>query len=274
MSVKNTLACAALVLLPCAALFVVNAGPKRPTGIGGGPAPLTAEQAGASETAAGLERAAREAKGKGDYAGAEADYLGETQVPHFTAPTWTWVNLGLMLDRQGKQSQAFAAYQRGFGTTANRAGGSNDPEQAEALARFGVMCEERGLHADACECYYASRTVANVGDIRLLGDTLDPDKTSSSLVQSLLDAALGVTLEQEGKPQPNPEAMDAFRASVRLAPSDPRPWYFLAYSLRRAGRFGEAEIALRKASKLDKSGSLKAEVERSLREVQERSRGW
>ena len=67
MSAKKILACAALVLLPCAALFVVNTGLKRPTSTRNAPAPLTAQQAGASETAGWLAKTARTAKGKGDH---------------------------------------------------------------------------------------------------------------------------------------------------------------------------------------------------------------
>ena len=72
MSAKKILACAALVLLPCAALFVVNTGLKRPTSTRNALAPLTAQQAGASETAGWLAKTARTAKGKGDHSGAAA----------------------------------------------------------------------------------------------------------------------------------------------------------------------------------------------------------
>ena len=67
MSAKKILACAALVLLPCAALFVVNTGPRKPTSTRSAPVPLTAQQAGASETVGWLEKTARTAKGKGDH---------------------------------------------------------------------------------------------------------------------------------------------------------------------------------------------------------------
>ena len=72
MSAKKILACAALVLLPCAALFVVNTGLKRQTSTRNAPAPLTAQQARASETAGWLAKTARTAKGKGDHSGAAA----------------------------------------------------------------------------------------------------------------------------------------------------------------------------------------------------------
>ena len=72
MSAKKILACAALVLLPCAALFVVNTGPRKPTSTRSAPVPLTAQQAGASETVGWLEKTARTAKGKGDHSGAAA----------------------------------------------------------------------------------------------------------------------------------------------------------------------------------------------------------
>lgn len=72
MSAKKILACTALVLLPCAALFVVNTGLKRQASTRNAPAPLTAQQAGASETAGWLAKTARTAKGKGDYAEAGA----------------------------------------------------------------------------------------------------------------------------------------------------------------------------------------------------------
>lgn len=245
-----------------------NPGPQP----GGGPMPLTPQQRAAFNKADKLEMAAKAAKAKGDYARAEAYYRAETQVPHHSAPPWDWVDLGLVLDHQGKRSQAFMAYQRGLGPANGRAG-PGLPIEAEADARFGLMCEDRGLHGDACECYYAWRTKGVPEDMRFLDYTLNPATTSSSLVRSLLNAALGVTLEQE-RPQPNPEAMAAFHAAVRLTPGDPRPWYFLAYGFRRAGRFAEAEAALGKVSQLDKNGRLKAAVEKSLEEVRSHLRRW
>lgn len=65
--------------------------------------------------------------------------------------------------------------------------------------------------------------------------------------------------------------MAAFKAARKLAPNDPRPQYFLAYGLRRAGRFMAAEAALQKVSLLDTGGNLKAATAYSLKEIHE---GW
>ncbi len=282
---KNALLSAAVVLvLVCAALspsmnlspmrnlpLVSNIFPSRNVGISGGPVPLTPQQAAAFAKAGKLELIARAAKARGDYAGAEAAYRAETQVPRCPVPPWTWIDLGLMLDYQGKRNQAFAAYQKGFPNGSGAWG--NSPELAEAAARFGAMCEQRGLHANACECYYTSRRLANSGDMMFLDYTLDAKTTSSALVRSMLDIALGIALELD-RPPPSPEAMAAFRAAVKLEPKDPRPWYFLAFSLRRAGKFAEAQAALQKASTLDVNGRLKAAVSKSLDEVYHRSREW
>lgn len=261
------LVCAVFTLLLCAFALLKANNPHN--GVGGGPAPLTPREATAAKEEGRLETAAKSAKARGDYATAATDFQAETQVPHFPAPNWTWIELGLMRDRQGKRNEAFTAYQKGFGPANRRAGGT-DPEIAEAVARFGAMCEDRGRHADACECYYASRTMTSLGDTPFLGYTLDANATSASLVRSLLNIQIGIALEQEW-PRRHAEAMAAFRAAVRLAPRDPRPQYFLAAGFRRAGRFAEADAALHKASQLDKGGRLKVAVEKSLEQVNSRS---
>lgn len=282
---KNYPAWVVFALLLCVALslrmnlpmtrsipLVGNVGPMRDPGIRSGPTPLTPQQRAAFDKAGKIELAARAAKARGDYARAGAYYRAETQVPHYRAPMWTWIYLGLMLDYQGKKGEAWTAYQKGFGPGNHRAGGG-DPTQGEAVARFGVMCEDRGLHADACECYYASRTMVGPRDTAVLGYTLNAKSTSSSLVRSLLSVASGLALEQD-RAQPDAEALAAFQAAVRLAPGDPRPWYFLAYGLRRAGRFGEAEAALREVSRQDKDSRLEVAVGKSLAEVHAHSRDW
>ena len=239
-------------------------------GISGDPMSLTPQQRAAFDKAGRLETAARAAKARGDYARAEAYYRAETQVPRFAVAPWTWVDLGLMLDYQGKRGEAYQAYLKGLGPGNSRAGPGLASE-AEADARFGIMCEDRGLHVDSCECYYAWRTKGSPEDLAFLDLTLAPDKTSSALVRSLLNAALGITLEQE-RPQPNPEALAAFQAAVRLAPDDPRPELCLAYGLRRAGRFREAEAALHEVSILDKDGRFRVAAQESLAEDRGRSR--
>ena len=232
--------------------------------------PLTPVQRAAFVKADKLELAAKAAKARGNYSLAEAYYRAETQLPRYAVPVWDWVDLGLVLDYQGKHKAAYAAYSKGLGPGNGRAGPGLST-QAEADARFGLMCKDRGLHGEACECYYAWRTKGVPLDMEFLGFTLDPHTTSSSLVRSRLLDALGITLEGE-RAQPNPEAMADFRAAVRMTPNAPRTQFSLAYGLRRAGQFAAAEAALGRASRLDKSGGLRAAVKQSLMEVHSRSR--
>ena len=281
---KKYAAFAALLLLLYVALsprmqalvtkYAPVAGPVTPSwcgnGICGGPVPLTPQEKAAFAQADKLDRAAKAAKARGNYALAADYFRAEIQLPHYPVPPWTRVDYALMLDYEGKRSEAFTAYQRGLGPGNLRAGPGLLIE-AEANARFGLMCEDRGLHGDACECYYAWRTKGCYANVPFLDSSLPPDTTPAPLMRSLLLDALGVTLEEE-RPQPNPEAMAAFRASVRLEPNDTMPWIFLGYGLRRAGRFAEAETALAQASKRDKDGHLEAVIARNLVAVRRHTR--
>ena len=132
-----------------------------------------------------LETAARTAKNKKEWAKAEADYQAQILLQDCPFRSDCWVELGLMQDYQGKHKAAFQAYCKGFGIGSHRGPCvGNNPETGEAAARCGLMCEDRGLHADACECYYTARRSIN-GETTL-PMTLDAGRTSSATVRSLL----------------------------------------------------------------------------------------
>lgn len=225
-----------------------------------GTIPLTPQQAAVWKKANALEDMGRRAQAANNYVAAAAAYRAETQVPRLRCPPWTWINLGLMLDYQGERQEAFQAYKKGFGT---QMAGSNEPE---AAARYGLMCEDAGLHAQACECYYGSRSNTYPEETKFLSLTLDAGRTSPTLARSLLEVALGIALDNKSqswnpdKPQVSAEAVAAFRSAVKLAPDDPRPQFFLAYGLCHAGRFAAAEAALKKVPRLDPAGALKAPI--------------
>ena len=137
-----------------------------------------------------LDTSAQRSELQADWPQAEADYRAELRVRFcpFNKQD-TWVDLGLMQDRQGKHNEAFQAYYRGFGIGSHRGpcvGGG--PETAEAAARCGLMCEARGLHADACECYYTARRSG--GGSESLSMTLNPDQTSPEETRKLLSVVL------------------------------------------------------------------------------------
>ena len=132
-----------------------------------------------------LDKAAGAAKLNGNWAEAAADYRAEALLRYSLDKSDAWVELGLMRDYQGKRAEAFLAYQKGFGIGSHRGpcvGGG--PEIAEAAARCGQLCEDRGLHADACECYYTARRSMNRETA--LPMTLDADHTSSAATRRLL----------------------------------------------------------------------------------------
>ena len=132
-----------------------------------------------------LETAARTAKNKKEWAKAEADYQAQILLPDCMFRSECWVELGLMRDYQGKHETAFQAYCKGFGIGSHRGPCvGNKPETGEAASRCGLMCEDRGLHADACECYYTARR--SINRETTLPMTLDAVRTSSATVRSLL----------------------------------------------------------------------------------------
>ncbi len=128
-----------------------------------------------------LEKAAKAAKTRGDWASAEADYQTETRIQYCPWKSYMWVELGLMRDYQGKRAEAFQAYHEGFGIGSHRGADVQAYlEVVEAAARCGLMCEDRGLHADACECYYTAQHMRS----------LNAARTSPAQVRALLRAVL------------------------------------------------------------------------------------
>ena len=100
-----------------------------------------------------------------------------------------------MEERLGQPSAAWAAYQKGFGIGSHRGPNvSGDDDIAEAAARCGLMCEDRGLHDDACECYYTARRSAGGADLPI---SVSAAATSPAAVRRLLRLVLQAVLAQE-----------------------------------------------------------------------------
>lgn len=218
-------------------------------------------------------QAGKDAAKSGDYADAILDFRAANKL---ASPLGgCQVELAMALDYGGKRDAAFSAYREAFGMPLGRMfdeGGS--PEESEAVARFGLMCEDRGLHRDAVRCFNLADTEgAGPGLIGPLDD-LTAKSISPSLLRALLKITQGCALEEAGRfgRDRSCDALTAFSVAVRLASADPRPQFFLAYGLRRAGRFTEAEAALRKVSRLDRRGDLKFASDQSLILIRERRR--
>ncbi len=217
--------------------------------------------------------AGRAAERAGDYSDAIIDFR---RALSFDNSPGVRVELALMLDYQGVQDKAFAAYQKGFGSPIGSTFGTNEPQMQEAVARYGLMCLDRGKLADAVQCFNTARTWEYSSSMEPLDKTLDAKTSSPKAVRMMLNIARGGGLEDEylfGR-QRNTEALAAFSAAAQLVPSDPRAQYFLACGLRRARRFTEAEAALKKVSVLDTNGVLKEATAKSLEYVHEGQGGF
>jgi len=189
----------------------------------------------------------------------------------------SWMKLGLALDRHEKRDAAYSAYRKGFGFVGTGWGGQ-DPQMQEAFARFGILCDDRGLHHDAELCYKASREWELTDHLDPLPKTLDARNASAKSVRMMLDLVLGDALDGEKAfamldSNPSADALKAFQSAIRLAPNDPRCEYILAECLRRTKRFSEAQTALKSASRLDKAGKLKPEIAKSMGMAKARASG-
>ena len=204
MSSKFLLFSAAFLFLLAA--FLTKAAPRRlagygspfsttrliPFGVGGGRyiIPLTPQQKADGLRCGLCEQAAKAAKAQGRWAVAENDYRAELGMRGCPFPECILVELGLMQNLQGKRAAAFQTYRKAFGIGTRRGPplGGNVPEIADAAARCGLMCEDQGLHADACECYYTACRIG-AGQAKL-PVTLDPAKTSPAEARRLLGVLL------------------------------------------------------------------------------------
>jgi hypothetical protein len=165
--------------------------------------PLTPKQKAAFDKWAAVDRAAKDAKARGDWAVAEADYRAEMRLTYCPFRSDDWVEVGLMREYQGKRAEAFLAYQKGFGIGSHRGPCVGGGDTAEAATRCGLMCEERGLHADACECYYTARR-SGIGDMTM-AMTLDPAKTSPTAARRLLAILLRDAQKRNGAADRRPD---------------------------------------------------------------------
>ena len=230
--------------------------------------PIPPEQIAAGHRAYLLDQAGKDAARAHDYADAELDFRAAIKLqPFFT----DYANLALALDHGGKREEAFQVYRQAFGSPiGTRFSGTS--EESEGIARFGIMCEDRGLHRDAVRCFNAADTRRmRLGVIGPL-DAWAAKSTSSSLMRALLKIIEGCASEEEGRfgKDRSGDALASFQAAVRLAPSDPRPQFALASGLLDVGRFAEAKAAFHKVSQLDKRGDLKFATEQSLSLIREK----
>lgn len=233
--------------------------------------PLTPQEAATRQEFNLLRQAGLNAGAAHDYADAVIDLRRAAALDSGYSPVWA--ELGLMLDYQSKRKEAFSIYQKAFGSPVGTTFGTNSFQLIEALTRYGAMCEDRGLHESGVQCFNLARQWADSGYIAPLDGALEPKATSPSVVRMMLYIVRGVVLEQayEFGPDRSADALAAFEAAVRLAPNDPRSEFFLAYGLRHARRFAEAEDVLKKVSRLDTSGSLKKATAESLENVRDKS---
>lgn len=198
-----------------------------------------------------------------DYAGAE-DYLRGAAETLPRLP-WTWAELALILDYQGKTEEAFTTYQKAFGSPAGSTSGyTNDVRIIEALTRYGLMCEDRGQPEVAVQAYIKARQWGNSDAFDALDKTLDAKTTASpARIRTMLDLLRGVALsqsqQQKGQDR-SAEAETAFENAAKRTPDNALAQLFLANGLREVGRYGEAETALQKVREMDKDGKLKVQT--------------
>lgn len=206
---------------------------------------------------------------QGQFAEAEA-YLRRA-LDFCPTETITLMHLGLALDRQGQTDEAFDFYQKAFSVAATSMF-SNFPEDIEAYARYGLMCETRGRHAEAVQCFNQARRWAKAGP---MPETLDAQTDSPLKVRSMLNIVRGIAIEsatrQEGVTRAV-ESLAAYQEAATQMPSDAHTQFFLGDRLREAGRFDEAKAVLQRAATMDTDGSLKADTENSLKQNEARQR--
>ena len=203
---------------------------------------------------------------------AEAEVYLRRALDFYPDEAAAQIELGLALDRQGQTDEAFEYYQKAVGPSAIGTMSSNFPEDIEAYARYGLMCETRGQHAEAVRCYNQVLSWANAGSLL---ETMDAQRDSPVKVRAMLTIMRGIGIEsalgQEGMAR-TAEALAVFQEAAALLPSDAHTQFFVADSLRKAGRFEEAKAVLLKVPKLDTDGKLKAATEKCLKQIEIRQR--
>ena len=194
--------------------------------------------------------------------GAESYYRRATVVNPQASDAW--LGLARISDVQGKQAQALSAYQKVFGSTSGSTVYSTFPADVEALARYGTLCENAGLHDAAIQaCNQAGERLSPTPKVPL-SVPLDRPVMSSEL-QAVLEMVRGVALEQQGK---KTEARSAFSKAAVSQPDDARVQFYQGYGYQKIGQFVQAQSAFQQASALDTRGAIKAAAGERLRVIQ------
>lgn len=202
---------------------------------------------------------------------AEAEVYLRRALDFCPAETMTLMHLGLALDRQGQTDEAFDFYQKAFSVAATSMF-SNYPEDIEAYTRYGLMCETRGRHAEAVQCFNQARRWAKADP---LPETLDAQTDSPLKVRTMLNIVRGIAIESATRQERVTRAVEslaAYQEAAAQMPNDAHTQFFLGDALREAGRFDEARAVLQRAAKIDTDGGLKAATEKSLRQNEARQR--
>jgi Flp pilus assembly protein TadD/membrane associated rhomboid family serine protease len=187
-----------------------------------------------------------------------------------------WHNLGLGLDRLGDEDGAVEAYRHALQL-------ENNDEQKGALAGAlegaGLKHENAGDHARAIELYRESvqldptdpTTWHNLGlSLQRVGDDdggIDAYRHAFQLDHSdvrkraLAHAIEGAAINR-AKIRDEARAIDLYRESVELDPTEPTAWFDLSLAYDRVGKRTEALEAARRAAVLDRSPDYREWVER------------
>ncbi len=197
---------------------------------------------------------------------AESDFREATSVIiGFPGHSESWKGLARALDAQGKTLQAFAAYQKAFELPKGRMEYSTFPDDIEALARYGTLCEAFGQHEAAARAYQKAQEQLYTWSSVPLEIQADSQYAASQQLPAMLEVVRGLALIREDKTE---KALTALQQAASLQPKDARVQYYLGYGYRKAGQFAQAQAAFQKAARLDKEGTVRAATEEDIRAVQ------
>jgi tetratricopeptide (TPR) repeat protein len=177
---------------------------------------------------------------------------------------FAWYDLGLTLERQGRDKDALAAYQQVFHRTDTTS--SSLEQDPLTVGQYGILCSRMGRWQEAVKFYETALANLRLEDTQPSPAVqLDSQTEKRPQLEAALHLMRGIVRDRRGE---NPLVLVEFQQAARLLPKSAVVQYYLGLGLQKNLRSAEAMVAFQNAADLG-DPDLRAAAEKEQRLLKE-----
>lgn len=202
----------------------------------------------------------------GDLTDAEAD-LKACLAEDTGANQLARQELAQIYEAEGRTNDAIQVYQTMLHPPANEGHGGTVAQDGFTLIHYAMALNKAGHWPEAMQAYEASLSNPNMPDSQenLSADAprIETDFNPTVPQQNKMAAMLHVVLGRRFGHN-YADALPEFEAATAIDPNLAIAYYYTGYALQGEGHHTEAQVAFRKAIRLDTEGTVKAAAQKEL----------